>query len=41
MENIALIIPTQPARKHAGFKGVGFSEDLEKTEDEEFCPLES
>lgn len=24
MENIALIIPTEPARKRAGFRGKGF-----------------
>jgi hypothetical protein len=33
MEKIALIIPTQPARKAAGFGGIGFSS--EETEDEE------
>jgi hypothetical protein len=37
MENIALIIPTRPARKHAGFRGVGFSgeQSAEEIEDEE------
>jgi hypothetical protein len=41
MENIALIIPTRPARKRAGFTGVGFKgesqteEMTEDTEDEE------
>jgi len=40
MENIALIIPTKPARKRAGFKGIGFSDEQEKTEDEELCSVE-
>src|SRR5258708_37759057 len=41
MENIALIIPTRPARKRAGFTCVGFKgesqteEMTEETEDEE------
>src|SRR6267154_6346146 len=30
MEQIALIIPTEPARKRAGFAGVGFAEALEE-----------
>ena len=29
MERIALIIPTQPARRRAGFPGMGFSNELE------------
>jgi len=32
MENIALIIPTKPARKASGFAGVGFSGDQETDE---------
>jgi hypothetical protein len=40
MENIALIIPTRPARKHAGFKGIGFSDEQEKTDAEELCSVE-
>ena len=32
MENIALIIPTKPARKAGGFAGVGFSGDKETDE---------
>jgi hypothetical protein len=45
MENIALIIPTKPARKRAGFKGTGFMGELqteattEETEDEELASL--
>jgi len=37
MENIALIIPTKPARKRAGFKGTGFAGDPkpDDMEDEE------
>jgi hypothetical protein len=34
MENVALIIPTKPARKASGFGGVGFAGDQE-TEDME------
>jgi hypothetical protein len=30
MENIALIIPTQSARKPAGFSGIGFAGDSEE-----------
>ena len=39
MENIALIIPTKPARKRAGFKGAGFTGESqgEETEDEELA----
>jgi len=40
MENIALIIPTRPARKNAGFKGIGFSDEPEKTDGEELCSIE-
>lgn len=32
MERIALIIPTKPARKPAGFPGVGFAVDDEEDE---------
>ncbi len=41
MENIALIIPTKPARKGTGFSGVGFAgvEQTEATEDEELVPV--
>lgn len=45
MENIALIIPTKPARQHAGFKGVGFAgesqtdETTEETVDEELVSV--
>jgi hypothetical protein len=35
MENIALIIPTKPARKHAGFKSAGFAGEVGESEDEE------
>jgi hypothetical protein len=40
MENIALIIPTKPARKRTGFTGTGFGgeqeiEETESTDDEE------
>ena len=34
MENIALIIPTKPARKRSGFAGVGFAGE-EATEDQD------
>ena len=30
MERIALIIPTQPARRRAGFPGLGFSNESEE-----------
>ena len=30
MEKIALIIPTEPARRRAGFSGVGFSNESEE-----------
>lgn len=33
MERIALIIPTEPARKRAGFPGIGFSNSAEEEED--------
>jgi hypothetical protein len=41
MEKLALIIPTQPARKRTGFAGVGFASDprAEVTEDEELISL--
>lgn len=32
MERIALIIPTEPARKPAGFAGLGFNAGLEEDE---------
>ena len=32
MEKIALIIPTEPARKKLGFSGIGFGAGLEKEE---------
>jgi hypothetical protein len=35
MENIALIIPTKPARKASGFAGVGFASDQETEEAED------
>ena len=36
MEDIALIIPTKPARKQTGFRGTGFTveETEQETEDE-------
>jgi len=34
MEDIALIIPTQPARKSAGFAGIGFGTESEEVLDE-------
>ena len=36
MEQLALIIPTRPARNHAGFRGVGFSgeQSAEEIQDE-------
>ncbi len=33
MENIALIIPTSPARKPSGFAGIGFAGDAEEQEE--------
>jgi hypothetical protein len=33
MERIALIIPTEPARKRAGFSGAGFAVDDEEDEE--------
>jgi hypothetical protein len=33
MERIALIIPTEPARKPVGFSGTGFAVDTEEDED--------
>jgi hypothetical protein len=33
MERIALIIPTQPARKKTGFSGTGFAETLEEEQE--------
>lgn len=35
MENIALIIPTKPARKAGGFAHVGFATDQEAAEEDE------
>ena len=35
MESIALIIPTKPARKPAGFPGIGFASEDEVIEDDE------
>jgi hypothetical protein len=32
MERIALIIPSEPARKKAGFSSLGFAEGLEEDE---------
>jgi hypothetical protein len=41
MENIALIIPTKPARKRSGFAGVGFAgEEGTEDQDEELVPIE-
>jgi hypothetical protein len=34
MEDIALIIPTQPARKSAGFAGIGFGTSAEEVFDQ-------
>jgi len=34
MEDIALIIPTEPARKPAGFVGVGFGTSVEEAPEE-------
>jgi hypothetical protein len=34
MENIALIIPTKPARKTGGFAGTGFAGQPETEEEE-------
>jgi len=41
MENIALIIPTKPARKGTGFSGVGFAgvEQTEATENDKLVPV--
>jgi hypothetical protein len=39
MERMALIIPTEPARKKTGFAGVGFAETPEIDEDEEELSL--
>ena len=33
MENIALIIPTKPARKMGGFAGTGFAGEQERKEE--------
>lgn len=35
MERIALIIPTKPARKLAGFPGIGFGNDEDEDEEDE------
>jgi hypothetical protein len=35
MEDIALIIPTEPARKPAGFAGIGFETQTEEALDEQ------
>ena len=35
MENIALIIPTQPRRKPSGFGAIGFAGEQETEEDEQ------
>lgn len=38
MENIALIIPTKPARKPSGFAGIGFgNEELDQVVEDETC----
>jgi hypothetical protein len=34
MEDIALIIPTEPARKRAGFAGIGFGTSAEEAQEE-------
>jgi hypothetical protein len=34
MEDIALIIPTEPTRKPAGFAGIGFERNVEKPAEE-------
>jgi|ERR1700733_1224723 len=41
MEKLALIIPTQPARKRTGFAGVGFAgqPQTEEAEDEELISM--
>jgi hypothetical protein len=41
MEKLALIIPTRPVRKRAGFTGVGFAgeQQMEEIEDEELVPV--
>jgi hypothetical protein len=41
MENIALIIPTKPARKAGGFAGVGFAgeQETEEMEDNELVSV--
>ena len=41
MENIALIIPTKPARKASGFRGAGFAgeQETEETEDNELVSV--
>jgi hypothetical protein len=41
MENIALIIPTRPARKRTGFSGAGFArkQHVEETEDEQLISV--
>jgi hypothetical protein len=44
MENIALIIPTEPARKRAGFRGKGFTApshaEVEETSEEDEVSIE-
>jgi hypothetical protein len=40
MERIALIIPTKPARKRAGFSDIGFSNDSQEDEEELAANLE-
>lgn len=40
MEDIALIIPTQPARKPAGFAGIGFGKKTEEAFDQDLALTE-
>jgi len=41
MEDIALIIPTKPARKPSGFAGTGFAPAAaDESEDEEVCVMD-
>jgi hypothetical protein len=40
MEDIALIIPTQPARKPAGFVGIGFGTPAEEVFDQDLTLVE-
>src|SRR5947199_1220978 len=40
MEKMALLIPTEPARKRAGFAGAGFSAAIEEDEEEVMTSME-